>query len=312
MKKKKYFRLAVASLAFVAITIVVLYLSLPSEIDTKVSSAYKALSQEERIAQGKYIFDVSGGCGCHQLENEAFMSGGRPVKTPFGLMYGGNLTPDKETGIGNWSDKDFLRAMKLGKSPDGQHYYPVFPYTSFQSMTTEDLLSLKAYLFSLPPVKKENKPAKLRFPFNMRIAVLGWKLLFFRERPIDAKTERGKYLAEAVSHCSECHTPRNIFGATKPKWHNAGSVEGAEGEPAPNITPDKETGIGNYSYDDFAWMMTMGFKADGEDIMGLMSEFIQFYEHTTDEDLHLMYNYLMSLPAIKNKVYKDDNQESID
>lgn len=168
------------------------------------------------------------------------MSGGRAIKTPFGLMYGGNLTPDKETGIGNWSNEDFIRAMKLGKAPNGQHYYPVFPYTSFQSITTEDLLSLKAYLFLLPAVKKENKPAELSFPFNMRMAVLGWKMLFSIKQVIDSKTERGKYLAEAVSHCSQCHAPRNILGATKPNWHNAGAVDGAEGEPAPNITPDKK------------------------------------------------------------------------
>ena len=110
------------------------------------------------ISAGKYLFHAAGGCSCHSdtKNNSAFLAGGRPIETPFGTFYGTNITPDPETGIGNWSDEDFIRAMTQGLSPEGNHYFPVFPYTSFQRINRKDLLALKAYLFSLPPVRQNN------------------------------------------------------------------------------------------------------------------------------------------------------------
>lgn len=305
-KKRKLIRFAGIVVVLLLLVFIYLYTQVPREVSLQVSPDFQALTNEQKIERGKYIFDVSGGCRCHQVDGEPFMSGGRAVKTPFGALYAGNITPDKKTGIGAWSDKDFVRAMKLGTDPSGSHYYPIFPYTSFQSMTTEDVLALKAYLFSLAPVEKENHPSELYFPFNLRINAFAWKMLFFRPHPIDVQKERGKYLVEAVSHCQECHTPRNIFGALQMSRLNAGSAQGPEGEPAPNITLDKKTGIGDYSFEDFSWMMTMGFKADGEDIMGLMGELIAGYRETTEEDLHLMYDYLMSVPPITNNIKKEE------
>lgn len=261
---------------------------------------------------GERIFNASGGCGCHTAENGQPLSGGRPLKTPFGIYFSSNITPDPETGIGRWSNLDFLQAMREGVAPDGSHYFPVFPYTSFSKMTETDVLHLKDYLFTQAAVAQSNRPHDVWFPFNLRLSAWGWKLVNFgpdRLLPDSEKSEnwhRGRYLAEAVAHCGECHTPRNLLGALKPDWPYAGSREGPEGELAPNITPDAETGIGQWSADDLAYLLETGMLPDGDFIGGLMGEAVEFYARLPPEDREALAEYVLSLPPIQNQVRAPD------
>ena len=257
--------------------------------------------------RGKKVFYASGGCGCHtDVQNDGpFMGGGRGIKTPFGIFFGSNITPHPEEGVGRWSDEDFIRAMTLGMAPDGRHYFPVFPYTSFRLMNKEDLLHLKDYLFSLPISSRVNTEHDVPFPFNWRPPLFFWKLLFlekgsYQPDPSRSKSwNRGAYLSNALAHCGECHTPRNLLGGLNPSMHYAGSEEGPEGELTPNITPDLETGIGNWSIEDIVWLLQTGMKPDSDNVQGLMSESTENgYVHLPLEDLHAIAEYLSSLPPI--------------
>ena len=269
------------------------------------------------LPAGKYLFQAAGGCSCHTdtKNNGAFLAGGRPIKTPFGTFYGTNITPDPETGIGNWSDEDFIRAMTKGLSPESNHYFPVFPYTSFQRIRLEDLLALKDYLFSVPPVRQKNLPHDLILPFGWQAAMMFWKYFAWSPQPFNPNQERteswnrGAYLAQALAHCGECHTPRNLLGALKSEMHYAGSKEGPEGELAPNITPDKKTGIGNWSKVDVSYFLRTGMKPDGDDSQGLMGEVIDLgYQYLLEEDLDALAEYLVSLPPISNKLREEKSK----
>ncbi|MGH9463372.1 MAG: c-type cytochrome [Vicinamibacteria bacterium] len=278
-----------------------------------VSGPAPAFAQEEpsAVERGQYIFRATGGCGCHTdyANDGAFLAGGRAIETPFGAIYGTNITPDTETGIGGWSDEDFLRAMTEGIGPDGTMYYPVFPYTAFTKMTREDVLDLKAYLFSVPPVKQENKPPELGFPFSVRAGLTAWRLLNFEAGTFEPLPEqspewnRGAYITHALAHCGECHTPRGATGALNEEMHYGGSKEGPEGELAPNITPDEKTGIGTWSAADITWFLQTGFEPGGDDAQGLMREVIDHgYQYLEASDLQAISTYLKSLTAIQNEI----------
>jgi mono/diheme cytochrome c family protein len=222
-----------------------------------------------------------------------------------------------KTGIGSWSDTDFIKAMTEGVGPNGAHYFPVFPYTSFTGMTEKDLLDLKTYLFSLPPMERENNPQELLFPFSWRPGLKVWKWLYFQPgsfQPDSSKSSewnRGAYLVTALAHCGECHTPRSLTGSLKTTMLYAGSVNGPEGKLAPNITPDEETGIGKWRIVDIIWFLQTGLKPDGDDTQGVMSELIENgYSHLTEEDLKAVAAYLSSLSPIHNKV--EAEEESTD
>ena len=280
-----------------------------------VSHAHVFSQDESAVAdavkRGEYLVQAAGGCTCHMDPDatEFSLAGGRPIKTPFGTIYGTNITPDPETGIGGWSDDDFAKAMREGIGPDGTVYYPVFPYTSFTQMTDEDVRNMKAYFDSLEPVRKENKEPEFSFPYSARSSISVWRGLHFDPKRYEPDSEqsdqwnRGAYLSEALAHCGECHTPRTFMGATDDDMYYAGSVEGPEGELAPNITPHDETGVGKWSIPDMTWFLQWGFKPDGDDSQGLMGEVIEHgYVNLTDEDLEAIAVYLRSLPPIDNEV----------
>jgi mono/diheme cytochrome c family protein len=263
------------------------------------------------VKRGEYIFRATGGCTCHtDVERKgAFMAGGRPIATPFGKIYSTNITPDPETGIGNWSDAAFINAMTHGVGPQGTRYFPAFPYTSFTRMTRQDLLDLKAYLFSIPPVVQENKPVEIMLPFRWRSSMVVWNWLFLRPGPFQpdpnqsAEWNRGAYLATAMGHCVECHTPRNLMGGLNRSMAYAGTEDGPEGELAANITPDENTGIGSWSIADIVWLLQTGFDPDGDDVQGMMSEVIENgYKHLTEADLRAIAVYIRSVPPISNKL----------
>jgi mono/diheme cytochrome c family protein len=264
------------------------------------------------VEQGRRVFYATGGCSCHtnypgEGATAPLLAGGRPLETPFGVYFSTNITPDSETGLGRWGDADFIRAMREGLSPDGQHYFPVFPYTSFAGLRDQDLIDLKAYLDSLPAIRRANREPDAVFPFSWRATLGGWKWLNFDPQPItrdadrDQSWNRGNYLVNAAAHCGECHTPRTLTGGLDRSLWLAGSREGPDGELAPNITPHHETGIGAWSIPDLVWFLEMGLKPDGDDTQGLMSEVIEHgYANLPATDLKAMAVYLQSIPAIEN------------
>ena len=266
------------------------------------------------IEKGKYIFHASGGCSCHtDTKNDgAFLAGGRPINTPFGTFFGTNITPDTATGIGEWTDEDFVRAMTKGLSPEGNHYFPVFPYTSFHNITQEDLIALKAYLFSIPAVNQKNIPHELILPFGRQTLLMIWKNVVWSPQTFISNPEqtknwnRGAYIAQALAHCGECHTPRNLLGGLKSYLHFSGSKKGPEGELAPNITPHKITGIGEWTKVDISYFLETGMKPDGDYTQGLMAEVIEHgYYYLKVEDLDAVAEYLISLLPINNNLKQD-------
>jgi len=270
------------------------------------------------IGRGEAVLRAAGGCTCHtnypgEGDDAPELAGGRGLETPFGTFYSTNITPHRKTGIGTWSDADFLRAMTEGRAPDRSHYFPVFPYPAFSNMTRRDLLDLKAYLFSLTPVERENLPPDALPPFRLRAAVAGWKLLNFRPGSFEADAaqspawNRGAYLVNGPAHCGECHTPRTLSGGLDRSRWLAGSAEGPEGELAANITPDRRTGIGEWSATDLAWYLETGIKPDGDDTQGLMAEVIEHgYAHVDAADRRAIAEYLLSLPPIEHEMKAPD------
>jgi mono/diheme cytochrome c family protein len=276
-----------------------------------LAAAPGAHAEDDAVARGRAVLQASGGCTCHtNVEADgAELAGGRPLATPFGVFYSTNITPDPDTGIGRWSDADFVRAMREGRAPDGSSYFPVFPYTSFTGMSDADLLDLKAYLFSLAPVWQANRPHDAWPPFGWRIAAWAWQWMFFapwRFEPDASKSpawNRGAYLSNAVAHCGECHTPRNLAGALDRERWLVGSKEGPEGELAPNLTPDPDTGLGHWSREDHVWFLETALLPDGDDVQGLMREVIDAgYAHLPASDRHAIAEYLESLPPVRNEL----------
>ena len=215
------------------------------------------------VTRGGYLVRAAGCMSCHtdKKAKGKLFAGGRGLKTPFGTYYSPNITPDAETGIGKWTDDDFLRALRRGINPRGEHYFPVFPYTTYTKLRDDDALAIKAYLFSLKPVTRKNRAHDVWPPFGWRWTIGPWKGLYFQEGDFksepnqDAAWNRGAYLVEALAHCGECHTPRNIVGAMDRTMWMAGAEDGPEGEVAANITPDVETGIGDWSVDQIAFFL---------------------------------------------------------
>jgi mono/diheme cytochrome c family protein len=259
--------------------------------------------------RGEYLVDAANCAGCHTdaKHNGPRFAGGGAVATPFGTYYSRNITPDPIDGIGAWSDRDFLRALRRGISPAGEHYFPAFPFPSFTGMTDRDILDIRAYLLTQQPAAIPNKPHDVPFPYDVRATMLGWRLLYFDEGPLapDPKASpewnRGNYLVNAVSHCGECHTPRNFLGASDTGRRFAGArlagEDGKEGKLAPNITPDAAAGIGKWSVEDIVAVLHRGVTPDGDFVAAPMSEVVAGTAKLTDADRRAIAVYLKSLPS---------------
>lgn len=269
------------------------------------------------IAKGKYLTQAAG-CGvCHTNHDEhgAPFAGGRALHTTFGTFYSPNITPDRTTGIGSWSEQDFLRALREGIRPDGSYLYPVFPYTSYTKLRDADAQAIWAYLRSLPAVKQPNKSHQLKWYAPPRFMVWFWKKLYFspgrfRENPKHSTSwNRGAYLVNAVSHCAECHTPRNILGAEESDLRYAGANNVPEDFVAPNITPAVTTGISDWSTDDLVTYLQTGLDPDGDTAGSVMAEFIDSgLSHLRKSDLHAIAEYIHSLPPIEHSLHKKTKQ----
>jgi len=264
------------------------------------------------LARGKYVFGATGGCGCHTVPKGPVNAGGRRYDGPFGTVYSSNITPDKETGIGTWTDEQIITATRLGRRPNGERLIPVHPYTTFNGMAAEDLKALVAFLRSVPPVKRTNLAKKISVPMFESVFLPAWLAAFApRENPPTAVpasgVARGEYLVRAVAHCGECHTPRTMTMATDNTRFLAGNPKGPEDSEIPNITPDKTTGL-QWSEEEIADYIGTGNKPDGDVAGGLMGEVIDGtlsgYKDLTKADRLAIAKYLKTIPPIKNKIGK--------
>jgi mono/diheme cytochrome c family protein len=249
------------------------------------------------IARGEYLAQAADCTSCHTVPGGEPFAGGVAFRLPFGTIYAPNITPDPETGIGAWSDAEFVRALHKGIGRDGNNLYPAFPYVSYALLSTDDVLAIRAYLATQRPVHAETPRDELRFPFNQRYALRAWNLLFLpghRFTPDPAKSEawnRGAYMVEALGHCGECHTPRNMMMALD----NSRKFAGAEqvGWHAYNLTSDRTSGLGGWSDAQLAQYLSTG-RADGRGpASGPMAEAVEnSLRYLTQDDIHAMVAYL--------------------
>ena len=276
---------------------------------TLLTRAIPAAADEDAVTRGEYLVRAGGCFSCHTAAGGQKLAGGRALATPFGTFYSPNITPDPETGIGRWTDAQFRRALREGVGPDGANYFPVFPYPSFTGITDGDALTIKAYLFSLPAVRQQNRPHDVAFPFSWRLLQTGWKLLFFTPGPFQpapdrsAAYNRGAYLVTALAHCGECHTPRNFLGAMRSGQRLAGTPDGPDGQLVPNITPDPGTGIGKWEKDDVVELVKTGMTPEQSKVKGAMREVIEDgLKYLSNGDLEAIADYLFAQPAIVHDV----------
>ncbi|MDQ0393094.1 c-type cytochrome [Labrys monachus] len=255
------------------------------------------------IARGEYLTRAADCAACHTAGGGTPFAGGLAFKLPFGTIYSPNITPDAETGIGNWSDAEFVRALRHGVGRHGEDLYPAFPYTAYALLSTDDMLAIKAYLFSLKPVSARAPADTLQFPYNQRYALRAWKLLYLPAQPFQPDpgkadaVNRGAYLVEALAHCGECHTPRNALFALDDSRKFAGAL--TQGWKAPDITSDKEGGLGGWSDDDLAAYLSTGHAQDHGTATGGMAEAVDLsLRHLTPEDIRSVVAYLRTVPPV--------------
>ncbi len=261
--------------------------------------AAPAAAADDLLARGAYLTAAAGCVSCHtDKENDGTpFAGGHAIESPYGIFYTPNITPDSETGIGGWTDDEFLAALREGIAPDGSHYYPAFPYPSYAGMTRDDALAIKAYLDSLEPVRQPNKPNELRWFVPGRSAMGLWKAL---NSPWDyaepaAGLERGAYLVRHLGHCGECHTPRGAGGRLKLSQELAGSPKTASSEGAPAIdnSPD---GLADWALSDIEFYLELGMRPDGDFSSGGMAAVIEDNtSQLTPADRQAIARYLKNL-----------------
>ena len=270
-------------------------------------------ANKDQIAKGQYIFAVAGGCACHTEPQKEANVGARPFSIPFGKVYSTNLTQDKDTGLGSWTDQQIQDAIVKGVGRNGRRILPVMPFEKYSGMAQEDLQALIVYLRTFKPAKKVTPELNTWVPFMRTIGTRLFLALFgrFSIAPVEAPRSglaRGRYLVDHIAICGDCHTPRNFIGAPNRAQYLAGMSEKDSPlkERVPNITPDRETGIGDWKREDIVELLKSGTKPDADNVQGLMEEVIQGvghgYKDMTKEDLLAIADYLKSIPAIKNKI----------
>ena len=268
------------------------------------ASAVPLPSRAPDLANGQEIFNVGGCSSCHAVPNQPDrlrLGGGLALGSPFGTFYAPNISPDPADGIGRWSEADFVSAVMRGVSPEGKHYFPAFPYTSYHLAKVEDVRDLFAYLKTLPPVSGKVRDHDLPFPFNIRRNVGIWKSLFMDGKPFVAdgakspQWNRGAYLVNGFGHCAECHSPRNLLGGIITAQRFAGGPN-PEGEGwVPNIT---QKGIGEWSAKDIANLLKTGELPEGDSVGGAMRRVIKNTSQLSDEDIAAIADYVKSLPPV--------------
>jgi mono/diheme cytochrome c family protein len=261
------------------------------------------LANADIVRRGEYLARAADCMVCHTRPDGAEYAGGLPFLTPFGTLYSTNITPNKETGIGNYTDQDFLNAVQRGVRSDGARLYPAMPFPSYTYMTDNDALAIKAYLFSLPAVHAGALENTLPFPFNQRWLMGFWSAFFNKNRRFQPNTaqsaewNRGAYLAEALAHCGECHTPRNIAFALDNRNKFRGAV--TAGWYAFNISSDKGSGVGAWSDDELRDYLSTGHAQRRGTAAGPMGEAVDnSLSGIVSSDVHALVTYLRTVPPV--------------
>ena len=297
----KFIKIILALVVIGIIVVIGALITMPyRSYDVKQFANETESERKDSIKRGEYVALTSDCVACHQTKDrKEDLSGGFAVETPFGMLYSSNITPDKETGIGNWTEQQFADAVLNGKGPNGP-LYPAMPYTSYVKMTDQDIHDLWNYLQTVTPVKNKVVENQLAFPFNIRYLMLGWKRLFFDASQLQndtgksAQWNRGRYLVEGAAHCSMCHTPRNPFGAEiKSKNYTGANLQNWF---APSLRNSKVHGLGNWSEEDIVSYLKTGSNRLTV-ASGPMGEAINAsFQYFHDDDLVAMANYVKSLP----------------
>ena len=292
-----------ASFAYAADTTAAAAVALPS--------GAKATPEQNEIARGAYLAVASDCIACHTAAKGKPFGGGYPIATPFGKIYGSNISSDKQYGIGSWTDQQFVAAVRDGVGGNGQNLYPAMPYDSFTKMKTEDVLAIKAYLMSLPPVHTPTPADSLPFPFNQRWTMWFWKMINVDKGPLqddpahNAEWNHGRYLVEALAHCEACHTPRNItFGMSSSRAFGGGDLGAWT---AYNITSDKGAGIGSWSDAELVQYLRSGDAPGRASAAGPMGEAVEHsLQYLKEDDLKAMVTYLRTVPALPGPTDSND------
>ncbi len=280
------------------------------------SAAARAATDASTLARGEYLTRMADCAACH-LGAGGALSGGRAFRTPFGTIHATNITPDAKRGIGSYSDDEWVAAMQRGIGRGGRHLYPAMPYTNYTLMSREDALAIKAYVMTLPASPQTTPANDMRFPFNIRFLMVLWNLLynpdhrFAPDSARDAAWNRGAYLAEALGHCQQCHTPRNVLQGFKTGQAYAGAIQ--QGWLAYNITSDPRSGVGGWSEQDLAAYLIDGH-AEGHGVAaGPMAEAVGYsLRYLTTEDAGALAHYLKAVPAIRTPVAEPDSHMAQD
>lgn len=296
---KRWLRISLA-LVLVLLVGAGLFFFLPAKL-APVQASPRQPAGAALIARGEYLATAADCVACHSVEGSRPYAGGLAFKLPFGTIYSSNITPDKQHGIGAWTDAEFVRAMRHGIDDRGRELYPAFPYTAYANMSADDVLAIRAYLNTLEPAAKSVEPNRLSFPFNQRYLMRAWKLLNGPQHPWQPDQQRspewnrGAYLVEGAGHCGECHTPRNMTYGLKKGQKFAGAV--TQGWKAYNITSDRESGVGNWSVDEIARYLGTGHAPGRGAASGSMAEAVSLsLSKLTPADLRAMAVYLHSVP----------------
>ena len=265
------------------------------------------LASADLVKRGEYLTHAADCQACHTAPGGAPFAGGFAFNMPFGTIYSTNITPDKQTGIGNYTDAQFLAAVHKGIRADGEKLYPAMPYTSYSTMTDDDALAIKTYLFTLAPVNAPAKQDQLSWPYNQRSLLALWNVMFNpdeRFRPNTGQSpqwNRGAYLAEAMGHCGECHTPRNLAYALDNHRKFAGAL--TAGWRAYNVDSDKDSGLGDWSDEDVYLYLSTGHANGHGGAAGPMGEATDdSLSYLAPDDVHALVTYLRSIPALASDV----------
>jgi mono/diheme cytochrome c family protein len=270
-----------------------------------LSSPAAADESYSQVARGKYLVDAGDCAACHTSEDSKPFAGGLPIETPFGVLYSSNITPDRTSGIGAWTDDEFYKAMHEGIARNGDHLYPAFPYPYFTQFTRGDVDAIRAYLKTVEPIANRPPPNRLMWPLDHRFVMRGWNTLFFKAgefKKNDGKSpewNRGAYLVEGAGHCGACHTAKNMFGADKTSDRFQGG--NLQHWFAPKLVNDRADGIGTWSADDIVQFLKTGRNAKSG-ATGPMAEVVRNSTSKLDDaDLHAIAVYIKDLPGTDNQ-----------
>ena len=280
-------------------------LTIPSSVPASALAPHTA-----NLDNGKTMFLIGGCASCHATpgqDDKTKLGGGLGIKSPFGTFYAPNISSDPNDGIGKWTEANFVTAMTKGVSPQGEHLYPAFPYTSYTHMKIDDIRDLYAYLKTLPAAQDKSKPHDLPFPFTIRRTLGIWKLLFLDDKPFqpdaskDAAWNRGAYLVNGPGHCAECHSPRNILGGIVSSQRFAGGPDPSGEGTVPNIT-QKDLSL---SQEQLIKLLTTGETPDGDTVGGEMAKVVGGTSKLSDADREAIATYVKSLPPVQGPKAKE-------